>query len=208
MWSRIGVLTMLCTAVAVTLMAYTRSKAGAHTQTFPAPREIPDDSTRRSSLSESDLLDQLSIAVSVADPLVLRAGEAARSTFNTQRRADCPSIGTYNKSGAIQYAKKAVETNGTALYTLEVVFGRTAIYARVALQPSTKNTTAYFQLLLSIPGPCEAEAPDQLAVSALGVCAHDIACNHGGRTPKTLTPGSLCSCQTDQQTKPLLDCHP
>ena len=179
MWSRIGVLTMLCTAVAVTLMAYARSKAGTLTETFPAPREIPNESPRRSSLSESDLLDQLSVAVSVADPLVLRAGEAVRNTFNNQRRANCPSMGTYNKSGSVQYAKKAIETNGTALYTLEVVLGRTAVYARVALQPSTKNTTAYFQLLLSIPAPCEAEAPDQLAVSALGVCAHAIACHHG-----------------------------
>ncbi len=176
MWSRIGALTMLCTAVAVTLMAYAKSKSVAHTQTFPAPRQIPSDRSRRStsSLTEGDLLEQLSVAVSVADPLVIRAGEAVRNTFNTQRRADCPSVGSYNKSGAIQYAKKAVEPNGTALYTLEVVFGSHAVYARVALQPSTKNATAYFQLLLSIPGPCEAEAPDQLAVSALGACAHAI----------------------------------
>ena len=174
MWSRIGVLTLLCTAVAVTLMAYARSKSDAQAQQiFPIPREIPNNSRRStSSLSESDLLDQLSVAVSVADPLVLRAGEAVRNAFNIQRRTDCPSIGTYNKSGAVQYAKKAVETNGTVLYTLEVVFGSTAVYARVALQPSTKNTAAYFQLLVSIPAPCEDKAPDQLAVSALGACAH------------------------------------
>jgi hypothetical protein len=106
--------------------------------------------------------------------LVLRAGETVRNTFNTQRRADCPSIGAYNKSGAVQYAKKAVETNGTVLYTLEIVLGSTAVYARVALQPSTKNATACFQLLVSTPGPCDNKASDQLAVSALGACAHVI----------------------------------
>ena len=190
MWSRIGALTLLSTAVAVTLMAYARSESDAQSQqTFPALREISKDRSRRatSSLSESDLLDQLSVAVSVADPLVLRAGEAVRNTFNAQRWVDCPSMGTYNKSGAVQYAKKAVETNGTVLFTLEVVFGSTAIYARVALQPSTKNTAAYFQFLLSIPSPCEDKAPDQLAVSASGAHAHALMTIHD-RAPMALTP--------------------
>jgi hypothetical protein len=181
MWSRIGVLTMLCTTVAVTLMAYARSNSDAHThQALATPREIPKDARRFTSrFSEGDLLDQLSVPVSVADPLVLRAGEAVRNAFNAQRRAACPSIGTYNKLGAIQYAKKAVETNGTAMYTLEIVFGSSAVYSRVALQPTTKNAAAYFQLILSTPGPCEVDAPDQLAVSALGASGHLIFISAG-----------------------------
>jgi hypothetical protein len=112
------------------------------------------------------LLDLKSIFTSVADPLVIQAGEAVRNEFNTVRKTSCVSMGHYTTQGTIQYAKKAVALDGTTLYSLEIVFGTSAVFARVTLLPL--NVGKKFQVILSTPGPCEGEIQEQLAVSSLG----------------------------------------
>ena len=74
--------------------------------------------------------------------------------------------------GAVQYAKKAVALNGTVLYTLEIVFETNAVLGRVALLPNKFGPK--FQVIFSIPDPCEGEIQEQLAVSALGMPIHYI----------------------------------
>ncbi len=43
-----------------------------------------------------------------------------------------PIIVPYNTRGSIHYAKKAEETNGTTLYTLEIIFGGDVVFAQVS----------------------------------------------------------------------------
>ena len=117
-------------------------------------------------LFDQDSLDLRSVPVSVADPLIVQAGGAIRTAFNIERNKTCPSKKIYKVQGAIQYARKAVASNGTFLYTLEVSFNDEVVFARVAMSPKKVGTR--FQLIFSIPGPCEDRPQDQLAVSSLG----------------------------------------
>jgi hypothetical protein len=172
MIDRIG-FTLISTAIAVTMIAFARNKThDLHTDLFTTDSLGPYNTSRRAvaSLYEQDSVDRDSVFVSVADPLVIQAAEAVRNAFNAQRTASCASLGYFNARGATQYAKKAYESNGTTLYTLEIVFGDSAVFARVALQPKSSGTR--FQLIFSIPGPCEDGVREQLAVSALGALIH------------------------------------
>jgi hypothetical protein len=177
MFHRIG-LTLISAAIAIiTVIALARNKSTDLETDLPVPALLGspyNQSSRRTSksLSEQDSLDLASVLISVADPLVIQAGEAVRNAFNAQRKATCSSIGLYNTRGAIQYAKKAVQSNGTVLYTMEIVLGDDAIFARVALLPN--KVGAKFQLILSIPGPCESGVQEQLALSALGTLIHPM----------------------------------
>ena len=179
MFHRIG-LTLISAAIAIiTVIAFARNKPADLETDLPVPALLGkpyNQSSRRTSksLSEQDSLDLASVLISVADPLVIQAGEAVRNAFNAQRKATCSSIGLHNTRGAIQYAKKAVQSNGTVLYTMEIVFGDDAIFARVALLPN--KVGAKFQLILSIPqaGPCESGVQEQLALSALGTLIHPM----------------------------------
>ncbi len=151
------------------MIAFARNNAHDHTDLSTTDRlGGPYNASRRSipSLYEQDSVDLNSVLISVAEPLVIQAAEAVRNAFNTQRKTACASLGYFNARGDIQYAKKADESNGTTLYTLEIVFGDSAVFAQVVLLPS--NLNAKFQLISSIPGPCEDGVREQLAVSALG----------------------------------------
>ncbi len=111
-------------------------------------------------------LDLRSASASISDPLILQAETAIRTAFNTERNKSCAFKNRYDVQGEIQYARKAMALNGTVLYTLEVDFDDEVVFARVAMLPNTVG--ARFQVLSSIPGPCDGGPLDQLAVSALG----------------------------------------
>ena len=165
MIDRIG-FTLISAVITITLVSIARDRTinfndGLSTAVIPGGSF---DSSRRS-IYEPDLLDNTSILVSSADPLVLQAGEVIRNAFNSQRTAACASINLYNARGTVQYAKRA-EMNGTVYYTLEVAFGGEVVFSRVKLLP--KSLSAKFQLIFSIPGPCESGVQEQLAVSAFG----------------------------------------
>jgi hypothetical protein len=157
---------VISAVIAITLFACAKQSAAAF-QSEHSAASIPTVSRRSiASQYEQDSLDLNSVLVSVADPLVVQAGEAIRNAFNAQRMTVCPSLSVYSTRGAIQYAKKAVALNGTVLYTLEIVFDTKAVLGRVALLPN--NVGPKFQVIFSIPGPCEGKIQEQLAVSALG----------------------------------------
>ena len=166
MAARVG-FALICAAIAITIIACSKNNTTALNSGHFSP-SLPIESRRSiPSQYEQDSLDLNSVLVSVADPLVIQAGEAIRNAFNAQRQSSCASLGLYGTKGAVQYAKKAVASDGTVLYTLEVVFDTSAVFARVALLPSVVG--AKFQVIFSIPGPCEGEMQEQLAVSALGM---------------------------------------
>jgi hypothetical protein len=124
--------------------------------------------------------------VPVDDFHALRAAEALRMNFNAARLANCPATRSYDEPGKIQYAKRGMVGNGLSQYKLEVVFGNDVIFARLAhldesaqtVDPSTlmalndtDNLNGRFQLMSSIPGPCEDAVPEQLAISVAGAAS-------------------------------------
>jgi hypothetical protein len=169
MAARVG-FAVISAAIAITIFASAKSNT-AIVQSVHSATTI-HASSRRSipSQYEQDSLDLNSVLVSVADPLVVQAGEAIRNAINAQRTTACSSMDLYITRGAIQYAKKAVALNGTVLYTLEIVFDTNAVLGRVALLPN--NVGSKFQVIFSIPGACDGEIQEQLAVSALGTPMH------------------------------------
>jgi hypothetical protein len=166
MINRIG-FTLISAAIAITVVAFARSKIPVENATVGIPSGPYDTSRRSTALSSKhDLLDRNSVLISAPDPLAIQAGEAVRIAFNAQRTEECKSMDLYHAQGAIQYAKKAEESNGTVHYTLEIVFDGDAVLARVDMLPDSRGAT--FQLIFSIPAPCESGLREQLAVSALG----------------------------------------
>ncbi len=164
---RAGISIVLVAALAITGFAYTR-RHDADLKQHLLIHTLNGGATRRSipNLFDQDALDLRSISVSISDPLIVQAETAIRTAFNTERNKSCVSKNRYDVHGTIQYARKATALNGTVLYTLEINFDDEVVFARVAMLPNTGFNQ--FQLIFSIPGPCEGGPLDQLAVSALG----------------------------------------
>ena len=129
--------------------------------------------------SETDSLEVLP----VDNPLVARAADAIRISINSRRRLDCPALHAYDEPGIVKYAKRGIVASGGGQYRLEVVFGNDVVFGRVVHLPKDRqlidptaqtalddptNLDGRFELLSSVPGPCEDGEPEQLAVSAEG----------------------------------------
>jgi hypothetical protein len=166
-FARVGIAVVFIAALAIASIVYAK-RQDAEESPHLLIRTFDGGAARRSIpyLLDQDSLDLRSIAVSISDPLVVQAEKAIRAAFNLERNRSCTSKNLSYVQGEILYARKAMALNGTVLYTLEVQFDDEAVFARVALLPNTVD--AQFQLIFSIPGPCEGELQDQLAVSALG----------------------------------------
>jgi hypothetical protein len=172
---KICMFTLITAAIVITIFAHARNQTDSvNSDHTTALLKMPYGTSRRStpSIYEQDLLDSDSVQVSLADPLAVQAGEAIRNSFNAQRATTCPSINLYNTRGDIQYVKKLEESNGTVMYTLEIVFDEDVVFARVALLP--KNLGSKFELIISTPGPCESGVQEQLAVSVRGTRARSL----------------------------------
>jgi hypothetical protein len=164
---RVGISVVLIAGLAVTSIAYARRHDADIAQhllmgTFDggAPRRS------KPNLLGLDSLDLRGVSVSISDPLVVQAEKAIRNAFNMDRNNSCASKNLSDVQGEIQYARKAMALNGTVMFTLEVNFDDEVVFARVAMLPDKVDTQ--FQLIFSIPGPCDGGLQDQLAVSALG----------------------------------------
>jgi hypothetical protein len=138
--------------------------------------------------SETDSLQVLP----VDNPLVVRAAEALRISINSQRRLNCPALHAYDEPGVIKYAKRGIVASGGGQYRLEVVFGNDVVFGRVVHLPKNRqlidptaqtalddpsNLDGRFELLSSVPGPCDDGVPEQLAVSAEGESASFLSVN-------------------------------
>ena len=132
------------------------------------------------SQTETDSLD----VIPVDDPSVVRAAEALRIAFNSRRRLTCPALHSFDEPGTVKYAKRGLAAGGKSQYRLEVVFGNDVVLARLAHLPKSQQTVdptaqatlddptnldGRFELVSSVPGPCDDGVPEQLAVSATGV---------------------------------------
>ncbi len=134
-----------------------------------------------SSDNDADAMEMMPID----DPKVVRAAEALRFSFNSQRRHDCPARSEITKPGTIKYAKRGMVTDGYGQYKMEVAFGNEVVLARISHLPKNKQLTdpasqtalddpknldGRFELLSSVPKPCENGIAEQLVVSATGDC--------------------------------------
>jgi hypothetical protein len=162
-----GISILVISALAITGISYTRRR-DADFKTHQLVGTFDVGAARRSMqmLQDQDLLNLRSVPVSISDSLILQAEKALRTAFNIERNKSCASKNLSDVQGEILYARKATALNGTVLYTLEINFGDAVVFARVALLPNTGDNQ--FQLISSIPGPCDVGPLDQLAVSALG----------------------------------------
>jgi hypothetical protein len=107
--------------------------------------------------------------VPVDDPYVLNAEKFIRNATNAQRLTYCSNMALYDQIGTVQAAKKRVDENSTVHYTIEVSYGNSTVFSRILMLPDTRNgSNPFFELIISIPGPCENELQDQLAVSSQG----------------------------------------
>jgi hypothetical protein len=107
--------------------------------------------------------------VPLDDPKVLQAGEVIRNETNSQRLKNCAHMMLFDQVGIIQSAKKGIELNGTVLYTIEVSFGNSTIFARISIFfDARQSANLHFEIKTIIPGPCENELQNQLAVSSQG----------------------------------------
>jgi hypothetical protein len=164
MFVRVGISVIFIAALAITGIAYTRRNDENTNHLLMGT--FGGGAARR---SMPMLLDQHSLnlmSVSISDPSIMQAEKAIRTAFNIERNKSCASKNMSDVQGEILYARKEMALNGTVLYTLEVNFNDEVVFARVAMQPGTVDT--HFQLISSIPGPCDDELLDQLAVSELG----------------------------------------
>ena len=134
-----------------------------------------------SSTTDADAMEMMP----VDDPKVIRAAEALRFSFNSQRRLKCPARKEIVQPGKIQYAKRGIVVDGNGQYKMEVTFGSEAVLARISHLPKNKQLTdpasqsalddptnldGRFVVLSSVPEPCENGIAEQLAVSATGDC--------------------------------------
>ncbi len=163
---RVGISIVLIAALAITGISYTRRHDADAKEHLSVA--IDGGASRRSmpDLLGPDSLDLISVSVSISDPLVVQAKKAIRTAFNLERNKSCALKNLSDVQGEIQYARKAMALNGTVMYTLEVNFDDGVVFARVAMLPT--KVGSQFQLIFSIPGPCDGGPLDQLAVSALG----------------------------------------
>jgi hypothetical protein len=134
-----------------------------------------------SSDNDADAMEMMPID----DPKVVRAAEALRFSFNSQRRHECPARSEITKPGNIKYAKRGIVVDGYGQYKMEVAFGNEVVLARISHLPKNKQLTdpasqtalddpknldGRFELLSSVPKPCENGIAEQLVVSATGDC--------------------------------------
>ncbi len=129
----------------------------------------------------------------IDDPKVVRAAEALRFSFNSQRRLECPARNAIAQPGTVKYAKRGIVVDGYGQYKMEVAFGSEVVLARISHLPKNKQLTdpasqaalndpenldGRFAVLSSVPKPCENGIAEQLVVSATGDCDRS-----GGRLP-------------------------
>jgi hypothetical protein len=141
--------------------------------------------------------------VAVDDPMTMQAVEALRDSFNIQRRVSCSCAAQYDKPGVIQFAKRSITRNGSVIFTFEVVFGNDSVFARISTRSERTDLDGgqKFQVVSSVPGPCEIEPQQQLAISSRGA-------------PRLITPQcftvltfSVRSGTEHKQAESYLDCQ-
>ncbi len=191
---RAVVLAFIVLALAiVTFIAHARTPDGIHIA-------VHRNTVNRHLLPDSGYIEE---NVAIDDPMAMQAVEALRNSFNSPRRVNCTSTAQYDKSGVIQFAKRSITRNGSVIFTVEVVFGNDSVFARISTRSERTDLDGgqKFQVVSSVPGPCEIEPQQQLAISSRGA-------------PRLITLQSftvltlfLCSGPEHKQPKSYLDCQ-
>jgi hypothetical protein len=172
---RVGVLSVFF-ALSITMMAHIhgRNRVETSLKTQPSFGKESEAGMRRL-LSQSSGLDEddyYSIGMSVKesrpvnDPEVIEVEKSFRKSFNELRRKNCASFKVYNIQGRIQFAKRSMGKAGLVQYDLEVVFGNETVFARISKGKRADKSS--FELVSSVPAPCDDGVDDQIAISSAG----------------------------------------
>jgi hypothetical protein len=172
----------------------------AHSRMDGIPIVAPRNTVKRILLPDPGYTEE---NVAIDDPMAMQAVEALRESFNIQRRVSCSSTAQYDKPGVIQFAKRSITRNGSASFTVEVVFGNDSVFARISTcaERTDLDGGQKFQVVASVPGPCEIEPQQQLAISSRGAPRSvTLQCF-------TVLTLFLCSGPEHKQPKSYLDCQ-
>ena len=101
--------------------------------------------------------------------LVQRAVDAVRASLNSQRLQQCPTVTLFRTSYVTYSKKRGVRLKNTHQYFMEITFDEVAVFFAVIERTwNASDDTDKFVLISSVPGPCELEFDQQLAVSMKG----------------------------------------
>ena len=106
------------------------------------------------------------------DPIVVEKAEAEIHTFlNAQRRKHCSDRPAYKESGRVNLATLSSLKGKQQLGLFEVQYGNEVFFARVSMAPTNSQSKAEgsYTVLEMVPGPCQNDAKNQLAVTAQGM---------------------------------------
>jgi hypothetical protein len=173
---RVGVLAIFF-ALSITMMAHKhgRNRLTPSLQT-QSSFGMATESSMRKLLSEAADLDEdvhsiIGISVKesrpVNDPEVIEVEKFLRESFNEERRLNCASLKVHKEHGHIQFVKRSMGKEGVVQYDLEVVFGEETVFASMQAKPS-------FQIVSSVPAPCDDGVKDEIAVSLGGMSINEF----------------------------------
>ena len=107
--------------------------------------------------------------LALEDKLAQRAVDAVRASLNSQRLQQCPTVTPFSTSYVTYLKKRGVRLKNTQQYFIEITFDDVAVFFAVIERTwNASGDTEKFVLISSVPGPCELEFDQQLAVSMKG----------------------------------------
>ena len=111
------------------------------------------------------------------DPSFVNQAEAEiHSWLNTERKKNCKELKTYHDSGKVNFAMQNF-SNRMQQFLVEVKYGQEIFFARIALvhPKENKNNNKKFKLEELVPGPCDKDYKNGLAVTAEGTDSSAVA---------------------------------
>ena len=173
---RIAALVVFATAALITLAAYHKRQPQQNIDGIDTPSRLRKGSENRHQDSAYLSIPKMKAPhnFSVDSQVVTRAAEAVRLALNSQRHLQCPDIPAYSQLTRVDHVKGSVSARGIEKYVLELTFDHSAplhaIVRRNASKPDQPSDDSdRFSLVSSVPGPCDREHTDLLAVSYTGL---------------------------------------
>ena len=165
---RIAVLLVFAAAALITFAAYHQDHSKSPKQESPATLRGKSANKKTSVLKITATTRE---SLEIDEDTLHRAAEAIRRSLNVQRHLQCPHVAPYNSIGDIKSARRQKRVTKLDRYAMEVSFNDvTAVFVLVERNWSLNETADTFILISSVPGPCDHNLSEQLAVSKTGCC--------------------------------------
>ena len=163
---RITVLLVFAVTALITFAAYHQDHPKSPKQENPATLRGKSANHITSGLKITDITRK---SPELDEDSMHQAAEAVRRSLNFQRLFQCPNVAPYNAMRDIKYARREKQETKSNPYAMEVSFDElTAVFVLVERTWSLNETADAFKLISSVPGPCDHDLSEQLAVSKTG----------------------------------------